>query len=66
MVEGASRAAIEYGSHGLIIEVACDDAGAEKPRCDAAQAISPATLGRIVSFVDARMECRAMRKAHAV
>jgi 3-deoxy-7-phosphoheptulonate synthase len=66
MVEGASRAAIEYGSHGLIIEVACDDAGAVKPRCDAAQAISPATLGRIVSFVDARMEYRAMRKAHAV
>jgi len=66
MVEGASRAAIEYGSHGLIIEVACDDGGAARPRCDAAQAIGPATLGRIVSFVDSRTGHRAMRKAHAV
>ncbi len=66
MVEGASRAAIEYGSHGLIIEVACDHQGAAKPTCDAAQAIGPATLERIVSFVDVRMEHLAARKAHAV
>jgi 3-deoxy-7-phosphoheptulonate synthase len=66
MVEGASRAAIEYGGDGLIIEVACDHEGVARPRCDAAQAISPATLGRIVSFVDMRMERFAARKAHAV
>lgn len=66
MVEGASRAAIEYGGHGLIIEVACDHEGAVRPRCDAAQAIGPATLERIVSFVDSRMENVAARKAHAV
>jgi len=66
MVEGASCAAIEYGSHGLIIEVACDDAGAARPMCDAAQAINPETLKRIVQFVDSHTESRVMRKAHAV
>lgn len=54
MVEPASRAAIESGSHGLLIEIASDRPGAAKPRCDAAQAISPATLERIISFVDSR------------
>jgi len=51
MVEGASRAAIESGSDGLLIEVACDDAGEARPRCDALQAINPATLERIVKIV---------------
>jgi len=54
MVESASCASIEYGSHGLIIEVACDPQGAGKPKCDAAQAITPATLQNIVRFIDAR------------
>jgi len=65
MIEGASCAAIQYGSHGLIIEVACDDEGSVKPKCDAAQAINPATLARIVRFVTSHTESKAMRKAHA-
>ena len=48
MVEPASRAALEFGSQGLIIEVA--DTASGQPRCDAAQAISPQTLARIVRF----------------
>jgi len=66
MVEAASCAAIEFGSHGLLIEVACDHEGAAKPRCDAAQAINPATLRNIVRFIESHMEVRMMRKAHAV
>lgn len=66
MVETASCAAIEFGSHGLIIEVACDHAGAAKPKCDAAQAINPATLRNIVDFIETRTEHTALRKAHAV
>src|SRR5271165_1634120 len=46
MVEPASRAAIEFGSQGLIIEVAADCLGQARPRCDAAQAIDPKTLKR--------------------
>ncbi|MBI4165579.1 MAG: 3-deoxy-7-phosphoheptulonate synthase [Acidobacteria bacterium] len=56
MVEGASRAAIEFGAHGLIIEVASDRVDAAKPRCDAAQAISPRTLRRIIHFINTRQE----------
>jgi 3-deoxy-7-phosphoheptulonate synthase len=66
MVERASRAAIEFGSDGLILEVACDYAGASRPKCDAAQAISPATLEKISRFVDMHEEMNALRKAHAV
>jgi 3-deoxy-7-phosphoheptulonate synthase len=56
MVESASRAAVEFGSHGLMIEVASDRLDAAKPRCDAAQAISPRTLRRIIHFIEARQE----------
>ncbi|MGB8494980.1 MAG: 3-deoxy-7-phosphoheptulonate synthase [Candidatus Acidiferrum sp.] len=66
MVEPASRAAVEFGSHGLIIEVASDRPGAPKPKCDAAQAIGPATLARIVEFVTAHSEEPLKEKAHAV
>jgi len=66
MVESASCAAIAAGSHGLIIEVADDQAGAAKPQCDAVQAIFPGTLKRIVQFVDSRVEQSSLRKAHAV
>lgn len=66
MVEAASCAAIEFGSHGLLIEVACDHEGAAKPKCDAAQAINPATLRNIVRFIESHMEVRMVRKAHAV
>jgi 3-deoxy-7-phosphoheptulonate synthase len=66
MVESASCAAIASGSHGLIIEVACDYPGAAKPRCDAAQAISPATLANIVRFIEGCVEQTSLRKAHAV
>ncbi len=51
MVEPASRAALEFGSHGLIIEVAEFAQG--EPRCDAAQAIDAETLARIVKFAAA-------------
>jgi 3-deoxy-7-phosphoheptulonate synthase len=54
MVEPASRAALEFGSHGLIIEVAADSLGASRPLCDAAQAITPQALKRIVDFIDTR------------
>jgi 3-deoxy-7-phosphoheptulonate synthase len=66
MVEAASCSAIEFGSHGLIIEVACDYPGAVRPRCDAAQAISPSTLKNIVDFIEYRTERITLRKAHAV
>jgi 3-deoxy-7-phosphoheptulonate synthase len=66
MVETASRAAIEFGSHGLIIEVACDHPTAARPKCDAAQAIHPVHLRNIVRFIDARMEQTTLRQAHAV
>lgn len=48
MVEPASRAALEMGSHGLLIEVA--DLTFGEPKCDGLQAIDAATLARIVSF----------------
>jgi len=66
MVEGASCAAIEFGSDGLLIEVACDDERAARPKCDAAQAINPKTLENIVRFIEARVESRMLRTAHAV
>lgn len=55
-VEQASRAAIEIGSDGLMIEVANwgEGGGALRPLCDADQAITPATLGRIVRFIQGR------------
>jgi 3-deoxy-7-phosphoheptulonate synthase len=64
MVEGASRAAIEFGAHGLIVEVASDRLDAAPPKCDAAQAISPRTLRRIIHYIDARHEQFAV-PAHA-
>jgi len=66
MVEPASRAAVEFGCHGLLIEVASDRPGAAKPKCDAAQAIGPATLARIVEFVAAHSEAPLKASAHAV
>lgn len=48
MVEPASRAALEFGSHGLIIEVA--DFSLGYPQCDGLQAINEETLKRIVQF----------------
>ena len=63
MVESAARAAIEFGSHGLIIEVASDRLDAVKPRCDAAQTVSPRTLRRIIHFIETRQE-HAAESAH--
>lgn len=54
MVEPASRAAIEFGSQGLIIEVA--DLASACPQCDAVQAIDPETLASIVRFAHGRVE----------
>jgi 3-deoxy-7-phosphoheptulonate synthase len=65
MVEGASRAAVEFGAHGLIIEVASDRVDAAKPRCDAAQAITPRTLRRIVHYIESRTT-QAPETAHAI
>lgn len=64
MVELASRAALEFGSHGLIIEVASDRIGAPRPKCDAAQAIDPRTLRRIIRFIDSCQE-HLVEKTHA-
>jgi len=52
-VENASRASIEFGCDGLMIEVsAWDGASAtHRPLCDADQAITPETLSRIVQFI---------------
>jgi 3-deoxy-7-phosphoheptulonate synthase len=52
-VEQASRAAIEFGSDGLLIEVSTWDreAHAQRPLCDADQAITPETLARITEFI---------------
>jgi len=59
MVEPASRAALEFGSHGLLIEVA--DSAQPEPECDAAQAIDAQTLARIVRFARApRLESMAV------
>lgn len=63
MVEPASRAALEFGSHGLIIEVAAFELG--PPLCDAAQAIDKQTLERIVQFARARTERLAETKCAA-
>ena len=55
-VELASRAAIEFGSDGLMIEVSGwgEEPGAQRPLCDADQAITPSTLSRIIRFIQRR------------
>ena len=66
MVEPASRSALESGCHGLIIEIASEKTGVPQPKCDAAQAISPTTLRRIVEFAHSRAGQRSESKACAV
>jgi len=66
MVEPASRAGIESGADGLLIEIASDREDAVKPKCDAAQAIGKVTLSRIVDFVRNRQVALEEVKAHAV
>lgn len=56
MVEHASRGAIEFGCDGLIIEIASNRIDAPLPKCDADQAIDPATLRRIIRFANSRPE----------
>jgi 3-deoxy-7-phosphoheptulonate synthase len=63
MVEAASRSALESGCHGLIIEIASERVGAMRPKCDAAQAIGPTALGRIVDFAHNRSGQRLESKA---
>jgi 3-deoxy-7-phosphoheptulonate synthase len=55
-VEQASRAAVEFGSDGLLIEVStwAVDPDSQRPLCDADQAVTPETLGRIVEFIRGR------------
>jgi 3-deoxy-7-phosphoheptulonate synthase len=70
-VEQASRAAIEFGSDGLMIEISnwMETVGGVRPRCDADQAIAPETLERIARFVRARgadRRCVAASMNHAV
>jgi 3-deoxy-7-phosphoheptulonate synthase len=52
-VEQASRASIEFGCDGLMIEVSAWDgiSTSARPLCDADQAITPETLGRIIQFI---------------
>ena len=66
MVEPASRASIESGAQGLLIEIASDRVDAAKPKCDAAQAIGSAALQRIVDFVRNREMHSTEAKAYAV
>lgn len=66
MVEPASRAGVESGADGLLIEIASDRADAAKPKCDAAQAIGSVTLRRIVEFVRTREVHATEVKAYAV
>jgi 3-deoxy-7-phosphoheptulonate synthase len=63
MVEPASRAALEFGSHGVMIEVA--DFASGRPRCDADQAIDGETLERIVKFAHAHHERLLVQQAAA-
>jgi 3-deoxy-7-phosphoheptulonate synthase len=53
MVPWASRAAIEFGAHGLIIEIVADQTDLSTVKCDALQAIRPSALREIVQFVHA-------------
>lgn len=66
MVEPASRSALESGCHGLLIEIASEKVGVTRPKCDAAQAISPTALGRIVEFAHSRERQRIEGRACAV
>lgn len=63
MVEPASRAALEFGSQGLIIEVA--DPTSARPKCDAVQAIGPETLSDIVRFAHSHVERTVVRMGAA-
>lgn len=54
MVPWASRAAIESGAHGLIIEIVGERTDLSTIKCDALQAIRPAALREIVRFVHTR------------
>ena len=56
MVPGASRAAIESGAHGLIIEIVAESTDLATIKCDALQAIRPSALREIVAYVHARAE----------
>lgn len=66
MVELASRGAMEFGSDGLILEMAGDCALGPRPRCDAEQAVDPQTLRRILRFVRHREETAAGKVALAL
>jgi 3-deoxy-7-phosphoheptulonate synthase len=49
-VPSVSRAALEAGVHGLLIEVMAPGADRCALKCDGGQAITPETLGEIVTF----------------
>ena len=67
-VEPASRAAIEFGSDGLMIEVSHweHDSDMPRPLCDADQAITPETLGSIVDFIREREEAAQLKNDPAM
>ena len=54
MVPGASRAAIEFRAHGLIIEIVAEGTDLSTVKCDAFQAIRPSALREIIDFVHGR------------
>lgn len=62
MVEPASRAAVEFGADGLLIEVASGRGSVLPPKCDAAQAIDPEQLRRVVEFAHAHQHRVAQSK----
>ena len=53
MVESASRAALEFGADGVMLDISSGRADAPAPKSDAAQAIGPEQLRRIVDFAHA-------------
>ena len=63
MVEPASRAALEFGAQGLLIEVA--DFSLGRPKCDAVQAIDATVLARIVKFAHRFEEHMAVKESAA-
>jgi 3-deoxy-7-phosphoheptulonate synthase len=63
LVEPASRAALEFGSQGLLIEVA--DFSQGRPNSDAEQAIDEKTLARIIQFAKRRPTTARFRRATA-
>ncbi len=64
LVPWASRAAIGFGAHGLIIEIAAEGTDLSTIKCDAMQAIRPSALQEIIDYVHTRRS-NTRNSAHA-